>query len=160
MVTAREGAEMARIVMTSIEKLIRACVDDERALRRSGRFLGAGPRGKLERLACERERFVDELQTVGTTLNGRPRATGSWLGFARGLAERGWAFAAGPNSGDAIAVCRHSQQRTELLFADALESSWTTGVRAALVDQHQRIARARDVLTGMQYPASAYSASA
>jgi hypothetical protein len=144
---------MGRIVMTSIEKLIRACVDDQHALRRSGRSLGAVPRGKLERMACERERFVDELQTVGTTLNGRPRAAGSWLGLARGLAERSWAFAAGPNAGDAIAACRHSQQRTELLFADALESSWTSGVRAALVEQHRRIADAGGVLTGMQYPA-------
>jgi hypothetical protein len=144
---------MARIIMTSIEKLIRGCVDDERALRRGGRFLGAAPRAKLERLARERDGFVDELQTVGTTLNGRPRANGSWLGFVRGLGALGWSFVAGPNSGDAIAACRHSQQRTELLFAHALESSWTTGVRAAIVEQHERIAHARDVLTAMQYPA-------
>ena len=140
------------IIMTSIEKLIRACVDDERALRRGARNVGAGPRQKLERLASEREQFVDELRTVGTTLSGRPRATGSWSGFARAITERGWAFAAGPNAGDAIAACRRSQHRTEALFAVALESSWTTGVRAALVEQHRRIADAEGALVAMQYP--------
>src|SRR5579871_6836097 len=122
--------------MSTIEQLIRACVDDERVLSRGGRIVG-GELGKvLRRLALEREDFVDELQHVGTTLAGSPRATGSWMGRARDLALSAMTLAAGARSAVALAACRRSQHRTEVLFADALDDTWKNDVRSVLVEQH------------------------
>jgi hypothetical protein len=101
-----------------LERLVRACVDDERTLQHERRFVTPGHAGTLIRLAHERGQFVQDLERLGA--RSQNRARGSWAELLREARRRVWVFAAGRNNGDAIASCRHSHARIEARYDEAL----------------------------------------
>ena len=114
---------LAGIMKTSnvLMKLVRACVDDERTLLHESRFVDARRASTLTRLAREREQFVADLERFGA--RGPRRTNGSWAELVREAGRNVWVAAAGRNSGDAIASCRHSLARTEALYDQAMHES-------------------------------------
>ena len=137
--------------MSSIERLICACVDDEHMLTRAGRLVDRTRGATLDRLADEREKFIEELKASGRTLHHQPSSSGSWLGALRVLGLRAWNFTIGGNAGDVFSACRHSQTRTEALFEDALRDDWPGEMRGILTEQHARLRDERSLLIGLQY---------
>jgi uncharacterized protein (TIGR02284 family) len=131
-------------------RLIGACVDDEDALSRASIEVDPVRRRGLERLAREREAFVVELQAAGRTLKGHPPARASWKGALRTALHRAWVVAVGRNAGDALSMCRRSQDRTEASYAAALELDWSRELTQVITEQHGQICAARDVIMSLR----------
>lgn len=103
-----------------LQRLVQACVDDERTLLHESKFVDAQRASALTRLAREREQFIAELERVGALASRRSR--GSWAELAREAGRDVWVAAAGRNKGDAITICRHSRARTEARYYDAMHA--------------------------------------
>jgi hypothetical protein len=128
-----------------IHKLIRACVDDERTLRHESRFVDPARAATLMKLADEREQFVADLQPF----DGTP-PVGSPAELSREVGRDLWVTAAGPNIGDAIAVCRHSLARTEAAYEHALEEYLPDPVLDVLTEQRGRLHDEIEVLNQLR----------
>jgi hypothetical protein len=131
-----------------LRKLTRACVDDGRTLRHESRFVGAAQAEALARLAHEREQFVTELERLA---KGEQPHDGSWSELSREAERDVWVAAAGHNSGDAIASCRHSRARTEALYDEALQGSWPDEIQRVLAAQRRRLHEEADELNKLQF---------
>jgi hypothetical protein len=119
-----------------IHKLIRACVDDERTLRNESRFVDPTRAATLMQLAAEREHFVADLERF----EGAPASrVGSMAELSREAGRDVWVAAAGRNSGDAIASCRHSRARTEAVYERALEEYLPDEILDVLTEQRGRL---------------------
>jgi hypothetical protein len=90
----------------------------------------------LGRWAIERGQFVAELERFG---EAGLRHDGSWSELLREAWRTLRVTAAGRNDGDAIAVCRHSQARTEVRYDAALEWPWPNEIRLILEAQRRRL---------------------
>ena len=135
----------------NVQQLVGACVDDEHMLTRAADMVDEGRAVGLRRLARERIDFIEELRSSGRTLHQTPHTRGSIVGEARGMALRAWIFYTGENAGDVLAACRHSQERTEALFASSLHQPWSREITDLLTAQHARIDAAQDELVAIQY---------
>jgi hypothetical protein len=120
-----------------LRQLIRACVDEERTLLHECKFVDAARGSTLTRMAREREQFVADLQRHDTSGSRRPN--GSWVELVREAGRNAWVAAAGPNSGDAIATCRHARARTEAVYVEAMHESWPEEVGRLLAGQWRRL---------------------
>jgi hypothetical protein len=140
----------SRTVTTSdvLRELIRACVDDVRTLRHESSFVGVAQAEALVRLACEREQFVTDLERLAKREHPHD---GSWSELAREAERDVWAVAAGRNSGDAIASCRHSRARTEAVYDEALQASWPDEIQHLLAEQRHRLRDEADELVKLQF---------
>jgi hypothetical protein len=134
-----------------LERLIGACIDDERTLRHESRFVGPGRRAELLRLAFERQQFADELRILSEGRRGGSRAGGSFWERLREFARSLRVVAGGPNSGDAIAACRRSGDRTEAHYARAIAWTWSEHVVPTLLAQRSRMREQHDELLAMQF---------
>jgi hypothetical protein len=134
-----------------VQELIGACVDDEHMLRRAADMVDESRGGALRKLARERVQFIDELRSSGRTLHMTFHTRGSIAGEARGMALRAWAFCAGENAGDVLTACKHSQVRTEAMFATSLTQAWPKEMSDLLATQHARIEATHKELVGIQY---------
>ncbi len=123
--------------MNTLEKLMRACIDDKRILEHEAKLTNERCVPTLTRLAEEREQFITELERLAHT--GKPRPSGSWGELLREASRDIWVSASGRNSGDAVATCRHSRARTEALYEKAMEESWPDEMRVVLEAQHHRL---------------------
>ena len=140
----------SRAMTTSevLRKLIRACVDDGRTLRHESKFVDPGRVEALTRLANERELFVKDLERLAKR---EQRHDGSWSELSREAERDVWVAAAGRNSGDAIASCRHSRARTEALYDEALQVSWPDEVQRVLEAQRRRLHEETGELDKLQF---------
>jgi hypothetical protein len=130
-------------------KLICACVDDERTLHHERRFVDPERAGTLDGLARERQQFVTDLEPfVGP---GKFRWDGSWAELLRETGRNVQVAAAGRNSGDAVATCRHSRSRTEACYDDALRRQWPPEIRGVLEAQLRRLQNETDLLNRLQF---------
>jgi hypothetical protein len=131
-----------------LRNVIRACVDEERTLRHESRLVGEARAEALARLARERGKFVTDLERRA----GREEAhDGSWTELASEAEREVWVAAAGRNSGDAIASCRHSLARTEALYDEALQASWPDEVQRLLAEERRRLQDDSDELVKLQF---------
>jgi hypothetical protein len=135
----------------SLQRLIDACTDDGRTLRRESRFVGEQARGVVLAAAAERRHFADALRDAAGGHLARARVGGSWPELLRELARSLGVAAGGPNRGDAIRACRCSSTRTEARYERALGLSWPDNVGPMLVDQRARIQQTRSDLTALQF---------
>jgi len=131
-----------------LQKLIRACVDDERTLRHESRFVDAKRAEALTRLASEREQFVAELERLG---GGVATHDGSWTELSREAGRDVWVAAAGRNVSDAITSCRHSRARTEALYEEALQAPWPAETMRVLEAQRRRLHDESDELNQLEF---------
>ena len=67
--------------MSTLRKLILACVDDERLLRHESKLVDVRRAGVLQRLARERAGFVADLDRLEP--HAQRRLTGSWIELLR-----------------------------------------------------------------------------
>ncbi len=135
--------------MSTLQKLIRACVDDERMLQHESKLVDARRAEALQRLAHEREQFIADLARLDSpTPRHQP---GSWAELAREAGRDVWVLAAGRNTGDSIATCRHSRARTEKRYEKAMESPWSDDVRRVLAAQKRRLHGEADELIHLQF---------
>jgi hypothetical protein len=125
----------------AVAKVIRSCLDDERALIQQSRHLDPYGEAVLVRLAGERRRFAEELERY----NGQTSRE-SWASLARELGNKLWIRLAGRDAVAAIAACRRSQRRTEVRYEKALALALPDDVHAALTVQRNRVHAARDEL--------------
>lgn len=130
----------------AIAKVIESCMDDERTLMHESKVVGSERGAALAQLADERRQFIERLEPFAPR-HGR----GSWGALRRELAGDLWARAAGPNTGDAIVLCRRSQHRTEVCYGRALELEWPADIRALLASQLERVSAARFELAQLEY---------
>jgi hypothetical protein len=63
----------------------------------------------------------------------------SWIELSREARRNAWVAAAGRNSGDAIASCRHSRARTEAVYDEALQAPWSDEIQRVLAAQRRRL---------------------
>lgn len=133
---------------TALERLIGACVDDQRLLTQ-GERLDTTRRVALKRLADERGMFINELRVAGKTLKKTPRARRSMSGIFRNLLMDANMLAVGVNAGDIVSACRNSQGRLEARFEAAMKKKWSHEIDVLLVEQHTKICGAHAVLTGL-----------
>jgi hypothetical protein len=116
-----------------LRKLIRACVDDERTLQHERGFVDGGRGAALSRMARERQQFVQDLALLAVP--GQSDPSGSWAELLREVGRNVQVAAAGRNSGDSIATCRRSLQRTEACYDRALQRSWPAEMQRVLESQ-------------------------
>lgn len=131
-----------------LQQLIGACLDDERTLDHESGLVDDDRRIVLSRLAGERARFAERLQTLGEP---GVRATATWFGLVRELVRNFRVIAGGPNNGDAIAECRRSRNRTEALYEKAIRRPWSQPILPALIEQRDRIRYQRGELLALQF---------
>lgn len=134
---------------TTLEELIRACVDDERTLLHERTFVDAQRAETLTRMARERDEFVQDLERLGAP--ARKRESGSWVELLREAGRDVWVSAAGLNNGDAIAACRHSRARTEARYDTAMQWPWPDKVWRVLEAQRRRLQDDADELNHIQF---------
>lgn len=136
----------------AIDRVIDACIDDERMLEHESRFVRGHRRDLLARLAVEQAVFVGRLQGLGFGRGGdrlsHPR---SWTELAREVGRLLRVIAGGRSDSDSVAACRRSCIRTEAPFDKALELPWPGAVREALVEQRAHLDGARNALIAIQY---------
>jgi hypothetical protein len=132
-----------------LRKLIRACVDDERTLQHERHFVDSGRGVTLTRLARERQQFVVDLAALAEP--GQSGPDGSWSELLREVGRNMQVAAAGRNSGDAVATCRHSRSRTEACYDRALQSFWPAEMRCMLESQQGRLHEEADELNRLQF---------
>ena len=135
--------------MSTLQKLIRACVDDERMLQHESKLVDARRAGALQRLAHERARFVADLDRLESRAPRRP--TGSWVELLREAGRDVFVLAAGRNTSDSIAICRRSRARTEKRYEKALEGPWSDDARRVLAAQQRRLHDEADELVHLQF---------
>ena len=135
--------------MSTLQKLIRACVDDERILQHESKLVDARRAEALERLAGERARFIADLDRLEP--HARRRSTGSWAELLREAGRDAFVLAAGRNTGDAIASCRRSRARIEKRYEKALEEPWSDAARRLLTAQQRRVHDEADELVHLQF---------
>jgi|GEM_PF-2295779 len=131
-----------------LRELIRACVDDECTLRHESKFVDARRAEALTRLASERGRFVEDLERLEDGAARRPKA--SWAELLSEARRNVWVAAAGRNSGDAIASCRHSRSRTEARYDEAMRRALPDEVRRVLAAQRSRLNDETDELNRLR----------
>lgn len=131
-----------------LRKLIRACVDDGCTLRHESKLVDHVRAEVLTRLAREREQFVMDLARLAKC--EQPHA-GSWGELSREARRNVWVTAAGHNSRDAIASCRHSRARTEAVYDEAMQASWPEEIQRALEAQRRRLHDEADELIQLQF---------
>jgi hypothetical protein len=102
----------------------------------------------LMRLAGEREQFVKDLERLAKC--EQPH-NGSWGELSREAQRNVWVAAAGRNSGDAIRSCRHSRARTEAVYDEALNASWSDELQRVLAAQRRRLHDEADELIQLQF---------
>jgi hypothetical protein len=129
-----------------IAKIVQSCLDDERTLVQESKRVDAPRSAVLTRLASERRCFAEELER----LNGQGTRE-SWGSLLRERGSNAWARMTGRNTGDAIAVCRRSQSRTEVRYEKALEHELPNEMKAMLSVQLERLVAARDELARIEY---------
>ena len=134
--------------MSTLRKLIRACVDDERMLQHESKLVDARRAEALQRLAHERAQFVTDLERLDSAPR---RAAGSWAELLREAGRDAFVLAAGRNTGDSIAVCRRSRARTEKRYEKALEGSWSDDARRVLAGQQRRLHDEASELVHLQF---------
>jgi hypothetical protein len=134
-----------------LKRLIVACLDDERTFRNESRFVHESRRIVLGNLASERAGFAKQLRVAGGASHADDRASRPWSSVLRGLARRIRVAAGGPNSGDAIAECRHSQDRTEGLYDQVVGLPWSKEVLSTLREQRSRIHDVHAELMALQF---------
>ena len=132
----------------ALRRLIRACVDDGRTLRHESKLVDQVRAEALMRLAGEREQFVTDLERLA----GREQPhDGSWSELSREVRRNVWVAAAGRNSGDAIASCRHSRARTEAVYDEALQTPWSDEIQRVLAAQRRRLHDEAEELIQLQF---------
>lgn len=131
-----------------LRKLIAACVDDARTLLHESKFVDASRAEILTRLAKEREGFVTELERLGVP---GQRHDGSWSELLREAGRTTEVAAAGRNSGDAVATCRHSRTRTESHYDEAVEAVCPDEVRCVIEAQRRRLHDEAEELDRLQF---------
>lgn len=131
-----------------LQQLIGACLDDGRTLDHASGLVDEDRRAVLSRLASERARFAERLQTLGEP---GIQATGSWAGMLRELVRSFRVIAGGPNNGDAIAECRRSRSRTEALYEKAIRRPWSQPILPTLMEQRDRLRYERRELLQLQF---------
>ena len=135
--------------MSTLQKLIRACVDEGRMLQRESARADARRGPTLERLARERAQFVVDLEGL-ESLRLR-RASGSWVELLREVGRDAFVLLAGRNTGDSVAVCRRSRARTEKRYEKALEGRWSDEARRVVAGQRRRVHDEADELIQIQF---------
>jgi hypothetical protein len=140
---------------TAIRQLIGACIDDEFTLKHESRLVDARRRGVLTRLAQERARSIDELRAArGDTRIARSEErpdSRSWGERLREFIRSLRVFAGGPDSGDAVAECRRSRDRTESAYFRAGSLPWAKEGLALLRVHEDHLERARSALIAIQF---------
>jgi hypothetical protein len=131
-----------------LRELMRACVDDERTLLHERQFVDPQCAAKLEHFAREREQFVTDLERIAEPSQ---RPTGSWAELLREAARNAWVTAAGRNTGDAIATCRHSRARTEALYDVAMQRPWSGETWSLLTEQRRKLHDEAEELNHLQF---------
>lgn len=135
--------------MTTIERLISTCKDDEHLLA-YGRVLDPERRTALQRLARQRGVAIDEMRAAARTLRGAPQGRRSVMSYWRGWMLDLRFAVGGSNAGDVIRKCLHSQRRLEERFTDAAaDPAWPKEMHNVLEEQRARAHDARDVLIGL-----------
>jgi hypothetical protein len=133
-----------------LSRLIRACRDDERTLQHERKFVDPITAETLARLAgSARSSVVDLERFLGP--GGRERPNGSWSELAHEAARNLWVIAAGRNTGDAIASCRHSHKRADACYEDAMRGPWAGEVGEVLAAQRRRVHDEIDELSRLQF---------
>lgn len=123
--------------MSTLQKLIRACADDERMLQHESKLVDARRSDTLQRLARERARFLAELAHLDA--RAPRRSTGSWVELLREASRDLFVFAMGRNTGDSVASCRRSRARTEKHYDEALAGAWSDDARRTIEAQRLRL---------------------
>jgi hypothetical protein len=131
-----------------LQKLIRACVDDERTLRHERKFVDRACAETLTRFASERGQFVADLERLA---HRTERHDGSLAELSHEAEREIWVAAAGRNKGDAIMACRHSLSRTEALYDEALQASWPDEIQRVLGAQRSRLRDEADELNKLEF---------
>ena len=140
---------------SAVRLLIRACANDVNALRHELGNVDAGRRAVLSRLIGERTAFIDELRRARGDIArsggySHPKLmTWSewWRENVRGLKV----LAGGLHTGDAVAECRHSRDRTEAVYLRESHLSWGQGMRE-LLGAHLKSLKGVDAeLLGIQF---------
>ena len=124
-------------------------MSDGRTFARERKFVGPEHAKTLKRLSRERDQFVADLRVLGGPSRGHP--TASWGETLREIARGIWVTAAGPNSGDAIASCRHSNTRTEARYEATMRSPWPDEMHQVLAVQRGRLRDEADELNRLQF---------
>jgi hypothetical protein len=140
---------------SAIKQLIDVCVDDEFTLRHESENVDVGRKGVLGRLADERATLIEELRgargDAATPASQERSERRSWAErlreFMRGLRV----FAGGSDSGDAVAECRESLDRTESAYARAEAFPWAKEGLALLSEHVGHLERARSELIAIQF---------
>jgi hypothetical protein len=132
-----------------IQKLICACVDDQRTLQHERKFVDVVRAETLTRLARERQQFVVDLERLGE--RAQHQSDGSWVGLLREAGRNVLVAAAGCNNDDAIATCCHSHSRTEARYDDAMRRPWPDETRRVLEAQRRRLHDESDELHQLQF---------
>jgi hypothetical protein len=135
--------------MSNLEKLIRACMDDERTLRHESALTDARRAETLRLLARERAQFVADLDRLEP--HAPRRSTSSWAALLREAGRDAFVFALGRNTGDSIASCRRSRARTEKRYEKALEGKLSDEARRVLTTQRLRLHDEADELVHLQF---------
>jgi hypothetical protein len=139
--------------MSTLQKLIRACVDDQRMLQHESKLVDTQRADALQRLARERGRFVADLDRLEPHA-ARRRSIGSWVELLREAGRDVFVFALGRNTGDSFAICRRSCARTEARYDKALEGSWSDDARHVIAAQRRRLHEEADELVHLQFQVS------
>lgn len=129
--------------MSTLQKLMRACVDDERMLQHESKLVDSRRSMVLQQLARERGRFVAELSRLAPVTR---RSTGSWIELLREASRDLFVFAVGSNTGDSVATCRRSRARTEKHYDKALEAVFSDEARRTIETQRLRLHAEADEL--------------
>ena len=135
--------------MSTLQKLIRACIDDERMLQHESKLVDARRAGPLQKLARERAQFAADLGRFESRAPQRP--PGSWAELLREAGRSVFVFTFGRNTGDSIASCRRSRARTEKRYEKALEERWSGEARHVLTTQRLRLHAEADALVHLQF---------
>ena len=135
--------------MSPLQKLIRACLDDDRILTREAEIVDERRARALRRLAHERVRFVEDLQRLEA--RPRQRVAGSWAELLREAGRAVFVLAIGRNAGDSIASCRRSRARTEEQYDEAMKGPWPDDARRVLASQRQSLHDEADELVHLQF---------
>jgi hypothetical protein len=132
-----------------LRTLIRACKDDERTLQHERKFVDPVTAETLARLAASVRSSVLDLERLGGS--GQEGPNGSWAELAHEATRNLWVMAAGRNTGDAIASCRHSHKRTEARYEEAMQGPWGGEIGQVLAAQRSRLHDEVDELNRLQF---------
>lgn len=135
--------------MSNLEKLIRACMDDERTLHHESALADPRRAAALRLLARERARFVADLDRLES--HAPRRSTGSWAELLREAGRDAFVLALGRNTGDSIASCRRSRARTEKRYEEALAGTLSDEARRVVTTQRLRLHDEADELAHLQF---------